>query len=981
MAKSTTRSAKHGSSAGRGRPRKISRSKTSGSRKSELTKSAVPKQKPSFAQNSAHLRSELKAARLQAKEALERQAATADILKVISRSSVELGSVLRTLVQAVARLCRADQVYMFHLRDDLWHLVADYGLSSEARDYFRNNPFIPGRGATSGRAALERRAVLIPDVLQDPEYTLGQGQKIASYRTTLGIPLLREDTLIGVYSLARTRVEPFTDKEIELATTFADQAVIAIENARLFNETQEALKRQTATADVLNVISRSPSDAAPVFDVIGERAEILCNAEISVGSILDGDLIRVAGIRGISRGDVELFRTNFPMPLERQTVTARTIKSGKVIHVGDVLADPSYDNKELAARTGYRNCLGVPMHDKGRVIGAIFVARTQSGLFSENQIQLLQTFADQAVIAIQNVRLFEEVQQRTRDLAESLEQQTATADVLQVINSSPGQLEPVFAAMLEKATHLCEASFGILWLCDGEQFRTAALHGVPPAYAEITRTPIRPLPTNPLGRMLRGERLIVSTDVSDEEPYRTGDPARRALVDLAGARSVIQVALAKEETFLGSLTVYRKEVRPFSDKQIALLQNFAAQAVIAIENVNLFNQVQAKTRDLEESLQQQTATAEVLKSISRSAFDLDSVLSTLVGSAAKLCDAERGLIFLRKGNLYHTSANFGFSPELEAFARANPLPADGKSTTARAGAAGTPVQAVDLLADETQGFLAREYQRLGGHRTNLGVPLRRDGETIGVFTLTRQTVQAFTPRQIELVQTFADQAVIAIENSRLLEQVQAKTRDLEESLQQQTATADVLKAISRSAFDLKAVLNALIEAAARLCEADQGTIARQQGQDFVRVATWGYSDEFTRMIVTVPVEPDRGSATGRALLERATVHIPNVDSDPDYNFTEAKRLGRFKTIIAVPMLREGAPIGVLALTRIEERPFTPKQIELVSTFTDQAAIAIENVRLFEQVQAKTQELSRSPAGHFKFLRVWSVKFLHPRGRT
>ena len=770
------RSAKAGGKRGAAKVRK--RSPLKGRHPKTRPQKALSTSKASQTKSSiTDLKKQIERQARELEKARRQQAASSRVLHIIGASPGALTPVFQAIVQNAVELCEAHFGAAFKMEGDLLHLMADFNSGATQRQLLgAMYPMIPNRGHISGRAVLTGAVVQIADIYDDPDYKSVEAKK-AGFRSLLAVPLLHKGHAIGSIVIYRTEPGTFTKRQSVILQTFADQAVIAIENARLFDETQEALERQTATADVLNVISRSPTDAAPVFDAIGERAERLCNAEISVVSVLDGELISVAGIRGISNDGVELFLKNFPMALHRQTVTARTIKSGKVVHIADVLSDPSYDNKELAAQTGYRNCLGVPMHDKGHVIGAIFVARSQPGLFSENQVRILQVFSNQAVIAIQNVRLFE--------------------------------------------------------------------------------------------------------------------------------------------------------------------------------------QVQARTRDLSESLQQQTATADVLKAISRSAFDLDSVLSTLVASAARLCEAERGLIFLLKDNLYHTSANFGFSPELEAFARANPLPADGKSTTARAGASGSPVQAVDLLADETQGFLAREYQRLGGHRTNLGVPLRRDGETIGVFTLTRQTVRAFTPRQIELVQTFADQAVIAIENSRLLEQVQAKTRDLEESLQQQTATADVLKAISRSAFDLKAVLNALIEAAARLCEADQGTIARQQGQVFVRVATWGFSDEFARMVGVLPVEPDRGSATGRALLERATVHIPNVDRDPEYNFTDAKRLGRFKTIIAVPMLREGTPIGVLSLTRIEERPFTSKQLKLVSTFTDQAAIAIENVRLFEQVQAKTQELSQS----------------------
>ena len=230
---------------------------------------------------------------------------------------------------------------------------------------------------------------------------------------------------------------------------------------------------------------------------------------------------------------------------------------------------------------------------------------------------------------------------------------------------------------------------------------------------------------------------------------------------------------------------------------------------------------------------------------------------------------------------------------------------------------------------------------------------------IGVFALTRDEVNPFTEKQIELATTFADQAVIAIENVRLFDEVQARTRELSESLQQQTATADVLKAISRSAFDLKTVLDALVEAAARLCEADQGTIARERDGVYQRVATYGFSDDFKELVRNLPVRPERGTATGRALLEGKVVHIPDVRADPDYTFAEAQKLGGFRTILSVPMLREGTPIGVLALTRHEVRPFTDKQIELVSTFADQAAIAIENVRLFESVEARTRELAAS----------------------
>jgi two-component system, NtrC family, sensor kinase len=347
----------------------------------------------------------------------------------------------------------------------------------------------------------------------------------------------------------------------------------------------------------------------------------------------------------------------------------------------------------------------------------------------------------------------------------------------------------------------------------------------------------------------------------------------------------------------------------------------------------------------------------VLKVISRSTFDLQIVLDTLVESAARLCVADTGGIYQRDGDLYRLGANHGFSREAVQYAVEHPLRLDQGSVTGRAALEGRTIHIPDVLADRE--YHATGYQQALGFRVLLGVPLQREGTTIGVFALGRNRANPFTEKQIELVTTFADQAVIAIENARLFDEVQARTRDLTESLRQQTATADVLKAISRSAFDLKTVLDALVEAAAQLCDADQGTIARERDGVYQRVATYGFSDDFTKYVSTVPVIPERGTATGRALLEGKVVHIPDVQADPEYTFVEAQKLGGFRTILSVPMLREGTPIGVLALTRHEVRPFTDKQIELVSTFADQAAIAIENVRLFESVEARTRELARS----------------------
>jgi GAF domain-containing protein len=526
------------------------------------------------------------------------QTATSDVLKVISGSTFDLQPVLDTLVETAVRLCDAEMAFIHRREGEIYRLAANYGFPPEYEAFVRSLALSPSRDTVAQSALLEGAVVHVADIAADPEYALKETLELGRARTLLGIPLLREGATLGVIALARQRVEPFTARQIELLQTFADQAVIAMENARLLGELrdrtrdlEESLEYQTATSDVLKVISRSTFDLQPVLDTLVETAARLCGAEGAGIAIRQGEVYHYVATFSL---DPERDRILRQLSLTPGTgsLVGRVALERQVVHMSDLAADPDYTVPETIAIGKIRTMLGAPLLREGEPIGVIALTRQRVEPFTERQIELVRTFADQAVIAIENARLLTETR-------EALEQQTATAEVLQVINSSPGDLVPVYAAILEKAHNLCGIAVGSLNLYEGTKVRTAAHRGLSGQWAKLVREPYVPAPGHPPSRLLDGERIvhIIDHGMGELGKQQPDNPRARASIE-QGLRTALWVPLRKDAELLGYISAFRQEVRPFSDKEIALLESFAAQAVIAMDNARPLDEIRQRQAEL-----------------------------------------------------------------------------------------------------------------------------------------------------------------------------------------------------------------------------------------------------------------------------------------------------------------------------------------------------------------------------------------------
>jgi two-component system, NtrC family, sensor kinase len=854
-------------------------------------------------------------------EALQRETATAEVLQVINSSPGDLTPVFDAMLEKAMRLCEAAFGFLMIYDGDRFHPRTQRGVPPALAEYLAAGPDRPGPGEAHTRVLAGEELIHSADFQDEEPYRLGAPLRravvdLGGARTALVIALRRDNLLLGTFTIYRQEVRPFTDKQIALLQSFAAQAVIAMENARLLSELRERSSE----------LALRESDLREINDryglVIQAAAEGIYDWDISQNRLwVSSRLIELFGWGEPDSGAGER---------PSQDWNAR-------VHPEDF---PSY-----------RAALRATLKDQTARLHCEYRIRLSNGDYRwvEDHAVPVRDERGWAVRLVGAVSDITDRKQGEKELREALEQQTATAEVLQVINSSPGDLAPVFQTMLQKAHTLCEAAFGALMTFDGERFHPMAHQGTPAPFKEMLAPGFPPGAGDPFARMVEGAALSHIHDMSQVAERYRDEPLPRAAVDLGGVRTFLVVPLRKDDALLGVITAYRQEVRPFSDKQIALLHNFAAQAVIAMENARLITETR-------EALEQQTASAEVLQVINSSPGDLAPVFGAMLQKALQLCDAAFGALWTYDGGRFHAATVHNVPAALAEFVT-KPYAPGPHSPLGRIVGTRKLLAIPDLATDAM--YLSGDRGsaapvELGGARSYVAVPLLTDEALVGAITVYRREVRPFTDKQIALLQNFAAQAVIAMENARLI----TETR---EALEQQTATAEVLQVINSSPGDLKPVFQALLDKALALCGAAFGVLWTYDGDYLHAAALHGVPAPFAEFLTQAPHPVGSHNAHGRLFGGESMVHIVDLEADEAHRSGDPIRralveLGGGRVLLAVPLRKDNAFLGVLTIYRQEPRAFSDKQIALLQNFAAQAVIAMENARLIDEIRQRQAEL-------------------------
>jgi GAF domain-containing protein len=893
-------------------------------------------------------------------EASAQHAAISQILQVISASPGDVQPVLDAVAERAADLCQAPLARVLLVDGYNLRAMAEYSLDGTIQE--RTAPLPLKRTTITGRAVLDRATIHHEDVvpLLDREYPDALNAPRLGLRAVLAVPLVSEGNAYGAILLFRPEPRAFSPDQVALVETFAHQAAIAIENARLFKETKEALAQQTATSEILRVIASSPGDVQPMLEAVVERALKLCEATGANIFLADGDKLRAWARVGAVQGAVEFGEV---IPLTRGSVTGRAFIDRVAIHIEDLAAEPEEEfpiGRALQRRQGHHAALSIPLMREDRAIGAIALWRMEARRFTDKQIALVNTFADQAAIAIENVRLFNETK-------EGLERQTATAEVLKVISESPTDVQPVFEAVAKRAGLLCRADGSRVWrVLDGE-LRTMTRYGRTVSGDFVESLPLRR--TSVVGRAVLERRVIDIDDVVPLIPTEYPDIAE--LQKRYDFRTLLIVPLLREGEALGVISLVRNEVRPFTSAEIALVQTFADQAVIAIGNVRLFNETK-------EALEQQTATSEILGVISRSPRDVQPVFDTIAAAALKLCRAGSAIVVTFDGALLRLTASAIVNADLaEAVCSVWPRSLDRQTAAGRAILTGGVVMIPDVLEDSDFGQWGKAIT--GGFRSVLGVPLVRAGSPIGAIALGRAEPGYFPDKQIVLVKTFADQAVIAIENVRLFTELEARTLQLTRSVGELKALGEVGQAVS-STLDLETVLSTIVTRATGLAGMDAGAIYEYddvRGEFYLHTAD-RLEDEVVTALRAGPIRKGEG-ALGRMAMTGEPAQIHDIMADANYQSRLREvvlRLG-YRSLMAVPLMRDNHLLGGLVVYQKTPGEFDASVIDLLKTFATQSALAIQNARLFHEIEDKSRQLAIASQHKSEFLANMSHELRTP----